>query len=224
MTSSPPSSTPHSDSFQVSVSSHSPTSSSANSQDKADTKASRLLSKKLPLIDTERVSLEISAPAPNTAPQRLDLQMQRILSRLPADVAASFTERQLQALHQAMAQPSSHAVEWRKSLPIFRGRYYLIFLAGPECRSPDRLKPPRQSWSSASTALTTLLLLMLGLAAYQLLYRRTLEVPAPRAVVESVREAYPAALPWIKRAVDCKGEQREWKNGMCYDSEHSPNF
>lgn len=190
----------------------------------AEAKAQRLLRKKMPLLDKESAPLDAPTPLSSESFQRLDPSLLRILHRLPSDVAGSLTERQIQALHQAIAQPARHSIDLRKTLSIFCWRYYFVFLAGPERRAPTRLQKSRRPWSAASTAIATLLLLGAGLAIYQITYRRLLEVPAPKTSVKSTAEVHPTALPWIERPADCRGAKRQWKDGMCYDSEHSPEF
>jgi hypothetical protein len=35
---------------------------------------------------------------------------------------------------------------------------------------------------------------------------------------------YPTSLPWIQDKTDCKYRGRTWKDGKCWDQEHSPMF
>jgi hypothetical protein len=35
---------------------------------------------------------------------------------------------------------------------------------------------------------------------------------------------YPTSLPWIQDKSDCESRGRTWKDGKCWDQEHSPMF
>jgi hypothetical protein len=35
---------------------------------------------------------------------------------------------------------------------------------------------------------------------------------------------HPTVLPWIADRASCEGDYQEWRDGGCYDSEHSPEF
>jgi len=34
----------------------------------------------------------------------------------------------------------------------------------------------------------------------------------------------PTALPWIGQEAACKGKSRHWKEGLCYEQDHDPQF
>lgn len=60
----------------------------------------------------------------------------RFLARLPADVAASFSARQLAALelHFGMRHRVTHAIDWRRRFRLPFGRIYIVLLAGADER------------------------------------------------------------------------------------------
>ena len=65
-----------------------------------------------------------------------------LLSRIPHDVQASFTPEQVRGLRQACEQLrwGRHPLDIRLSLPFPATRFYLVFLAGMERRSTQRLR------------------------------------------------------------------------------------
>lgn len=71
---------------------------------------------------------------------RNDPAVQRLLERMPEDVAASFTEPQLAHLRVALGarQWGKHAVDLRGTLGLGRWRYYYVVLAGRNSRSDGR--------------------------------------------------------------------------------------
>lgn len=100
--------------------------------------------------------------------------------------------------------------------------------AGPQ-QSPRRHRRSARSsqqlhWTPQTRAIAmTLGLVTLGLGSgYALL---TSHNPGKTSgELESVSLAYPTALPWIEHESACSGAHQTWKNGFCFDSEHSPSF
>ncbi len=68
-----------------------------------------------------------------------------LLANVPQHVAASFTASQLAAIESALENRSRRRLplDIRVSVPFFRRRFFLVFLGGPEGRSPERLKYER---------------------------------------------------------------------------------
>ncbi len=68
-----------------------------------------------------------------------------LLANVPQEVAASFTASQLAAIESALENRSRRRLplDIRVSVPFFRRRFFLVFLGGPEGRSPERLKYER---------------------------------------------------------------------------------
>lgn len=83
-----------------------------------------------------------STPAfPDAAATARDPFLDHYFKRIDPRIAASFSPEQCDAIKamfgaRGMAQ---HAVEIRRSLPIGRGRYYLVLLLGRERRTFHRL-------------------------------------------------------------------------------------
>ncbi|MGF1592337.1 MAG: hypothetical protein ACFCUW_03600 [Kiloniellaceae bacterium] len=67
--------------------------------------------------------------------------LEHYFKRLDPRLAASFTPEQCDAIKTMFGARgiARHSVEVRRSLPIGRGRYYLVLLMGRESRTFDRL-------------------------------------------------------------------------------------
>jgi len=88
---------------------------------------------------TSALAADGAVPVPAATP--LDPFLEHYFKRIDPRVAASFSPEQCEAIKamfgaRGMAQ---HAVEIRRSLPVGRGRYYLVLLLGRERRTFGRL-------------------------------------------------------------------------------------
>ena len=91
--------------------------------------------------------------------------LSRVLARMPREISAGFTSEQLGALDAALDynNPTPHPVNLRVTL---FGLFYLVVLAGPERRTPDRRAEERERYplrSRGNIALLTVIAI-LGLA------------------------------------------------------------
>lgn len=151
---------------------------------------------------------------------RFDPFLSRLLNRMPETMVESFSDAQLEALRSAMVNPDRHKLDIRLSIPTPFKRFYLVFLAGPERRSQARrLGDDFRLWTPANAIFLTLLLSSLIVTLYNGFYLVNSLTPKV-----SAEESHPTALPWIESEQSCTGGQREWKDGLCFDSEHSPDF
>jgi len=91
--------------------------------------------------------------------------LERFFSRIPREVAASFTDDQLLAVKQAFAAhgEAGHSIDLRLSFPLLFSRWYLVLILGPERRSRARRRSDRDAYPLATlgNALAALLLLLL---------------------------------------------------------------
>lgn len=151
---------------------------------------------------------------------RFDPFLSRLLNRMPESMVESFTDAQLEALRSAMVNPARHKVDIRLSIPTPFKRFYLVFLAGPERRSKARrVDDDFRLWTPANAIFLALLLSSLVVTLYNGFYLAATLTPQV-----SAEQTHPAALPWIESEEGCTGPQRKWKDGFCFDSEHSPDF
>lgn len=70
-----------------------------------------------------------------------DGAFEMLFDRIPAEVAATFTERQRAALYSAV-KPTTwrrHPINIRLSFPFLGGEYFITVVGGPEKRDKDRL-------------------------------------------------------------------------------------
>lgn len=104
-----------------------------------------------------------------------DLFLRTFFSRIPRDVAASFTPAQLDAVKRAFGarSPGAHGLDLRFSLPLWRRSYYMVLLAGKERRSPERRvlqRLLRPLWNVANVCVVVVFLAMLASAAFTAAY------------------------------------------------------
>ncbi len=98
--------------------------------------------------------------------------VQRLLAKMPQDVADSFTEDQLEGLAQSIGTSrwKTHKVDWRVTIRLWRHRYYLVFLAGRNRRQPSRLQQTiSKTWLALMICLFLTLSVMLGLTCLYVL-------------------------------------------------------
>lgn len=146
--------------------------------------------------------------------------LNRLLERMPPAIAHSFTEEQLAAFQAAMSPPHRHKIDLRLSIPLLHKRFYLICLAGPERRSRSRrLRERTPLWTPANVMFLGLLLVSFLVTLFNLSYLMKAATPTV-----SAKEQHPTALPWIESEAQCRGVNRTWKDGFCFDSDHSPEF
>ncbi len=92
---------------------------------------------------------------------RQDPGLQKLLARMPADVAGSFSEQQLAHLRVALGarQWGKHQLDFRGTLRLFGWRYYYVLVAGRNLRDGQRA---RQQLSRLMLALIISVLLVLS--------------------------------------------------------------
>ena len=68
-----------------------------------------------------------------------------LLDSMPKELAETFTVAQLSAIDAAMRERENtkQPVDFRVSVPLFRWPFFIVFLLGPERRSPKRRERDR---------------------------------------------------------------------------------
>ena len=88
-----------------------------------------------------------------------------LLGPMDPEIAKSFTESQLRELERVLvASPSRRLpIDIRMTVPFFRRRYFMTFVAGRELRSAERLKQERAEhafWTFANGCFCLFLLML----------------------------------------------------------------
>lgn len=149
----------------------------------------------------------------------------QIVSKLTPETLATFTPTQLESLKIASQQLSwkGHTIDIRLSIPFPGKGFYVVFLAGKERRSRQRLQLEHRRVSHAA-----LLAFVLSSAVFGSLV--VIEGKnAVRTVLTMVNDFkepqfYPTAIPWLTSRSACENTGRFWQHGQCWDKEHSPDF
>jgi hypothetical protein len=157
-----------------------------------------------------------------TSHQRADASFDQVITRIPPESKAAFTAEQLDAFKLAFRQvnwKSNHAIDIRLSIPVFKGGFYIVFLAGQERRSQQRLRAEMPHYHrKAIVGLTLLTLSLSGVAALGYgAFRLTLQA-------SQRDDVHPTAIPWLQSRSACEQTGRTWESNECWDREHSPDF
>ena len=90
----------------------------------------------------------------------------RLLEALPSDIAEGLSEAQRGGVIEAANRlgKSRHPADIRISIPFFKRRYYLVFLAGEERRDKHRRLAERQRYPLGTVG-NLLLLSLLGVCS-----------------------------------------------------------
>lgn len=118
-------------------------------------------------------------------PKTNDPFFREFFDRVPDDVAASFTDLQLDAIKLAFGARSrdSHAVDIRLSIPLLIRRVYVVFLVGGERRDDRRRELERglrPMWTPANAMVILAFLVLLTGATFAAVYagKRALGIDA----------------------------------------------
>ena len=155
--------------------------------------------------------------------------MQRILEQLPPEERYSFSEHQIEALHQsALSVPKTkHIINTRWSIPFPGKGFYIVFVVGKERRSRRRLLADGEFQLLPRIVLIFSSLLgcaiVFGLAYSQ----RILAISKQRSVYnldQSSGIIHPTIVPFKYDQEQCENSHREWRDGQCVDYEHDHTF
>ena len=107
---------------------------------------------------------------PQTHPVHTSLLLKKVLNKMPADVASSFSEEQLIALNKAIGGRSwaRHKIDLRGTVSIWRSSFYFVILAGKNRRELSRFE--KQLGQLSTAFVLTLFLLGSALLGLLLLY------------------------------------------------------
>ncbi len=149
--------------------------------------------------------------------------MLRMLNRLPKEMVEGFSEQELLALYRAMPRSGKHAVDLRFSIPFLPKRLYVVFLMGQDKRSGKARPEQQKPWTPATTAFAMVLGIATVITVYSVTYR-VMQAQSRTNIPAEAATSHPTALPWIEKQSDCKGQTRQWKDGLCFEGDHDPTF
>ena len=146
-------------------------------------------------------------------------------NRLPPHILSSFSEAQIESIQQALEPRSwqQHPVDIRLSIPFLGRRFYLVFVAGKEKRSSERLAKEntfRQFWTPSNMLLIFLVIVSGILSLLGLLYLSSNSL----AIFKKSSEVAPVGIPFKRDKASCEESGRIWQDDRCIDYEHDPIF
>lgn len=148
----------------------------------------------------------------------------KILARIPPEIAATLTNEQLEAIEEALSKNNTlnhHPVDIRVSLPVPGRRTYIVLLAGSERRHYKRLRVEKlnhQVWTPVN--ITILVFFALLVTGFTSILYNVLDISnLPR-----VPFIHPVTVPWLSNKNQCEDSGKTWRDGECLDFEHDPSF
>ncbi|MBD1866167.1 hypothetical protein H6F95_02380 [Cyanobacteria bacterium FACHB-471] len=157
-------------------------------------------------------------------PSRKDSLFEQFLAHVPPQTAETFTVAQVEALKQACSQLNwkKHPVDIRLSVPVPFNRFYLVLLAGPERRSPQRLQTEFRKYPVWTTTNMMAIAVAIGLILLSSLGLQKALLPTLTKLTEL--EPHATDVPWIDSKAECQNTVRTWEDGRCRDWVNDPNF
>ncbi|MDB9372829.1 hypothetical protein [Nodularia sphaerocarpa] len=114
-----------------------------------------------------------------------------------------------------------HFLDIRLSLPIPAIRLYIILLVAKE-------RPAKRRWRYAKGVFPLRnpvnILFLLGLVIIFLISSFAIFTFVWSSIYSTPISPHPTSIPWINNQFDCERTYRIWKDGKCWDLEHSPVF
>lgn len=160
----------------------------------------------------------------STPAHRRDPAFVRVLKRLPQDMVDNFSDSELNALEEAIGSPKRHSIDIRLTIPCLPKKLYFVLLVGQDRRTnPDRPKYKWQ-WTPQTALIATSLGLLTAVTGYIAVSPNILSNGKSLLGTKSGSNSHPTILPWIESEAACNGAQQVWKDGHCFDSEHSREF
>lgn len=101
---------------------------------------------------------------------RSDPTIKGLLDRIPDNFDADFTDEQLAGLRIALAKRSwrEHPIDFRRSIGLWKWRYYFVFIAGRDLRTSRVAN--RRFMKAAEAVFLTVLIIFVGLVGGLLAY------------------------------------------------------
>jgi hypothetical protein len=148
---------------------------------------------------------------------------EQLFAQIPSEITDTFTDDQLVAIKTAFSSRNStrHPLVLRVSSPIPGLRFYLVLLGGRECRSKQSLQYERGVYplrTPGNIMFFIGVLLVLSLSTFTTL-------PSLLSLFTDLSTlTHPTSIPWIHNKSECIHTGRKWRDGECWDSEHSDMF
>ncbi|WGV25704.1 hypothetical protein [Halotia branconii] len=157
--------------------------------------------------------------------QKNDPIFEQLFAQISPEIKDTFTGDQIKSIKMAFGSNNitSHPVELRVSVPTSELRFYLVFLAGLERRSLQRLRDEKSLhplWTPSNIIFLIGFLIVLLASSYATFFFILSSVTS----TFTPTSPYPTSIPWIDNQSECRHTNRTWRDGKCWDSEHSPMF
>ncbi len=145
----------------------------------------------------------------------------RMLQRMPAEISATFSAGQVQAIEAALV-PRTHVIDVRLSLPFLGKGAYLVFAAGPNKRAHYRNLQNGNPFVMPAVLASAFVGAISIFGLVQLNGSALLQEPDP--VFAQGEEFHPTIVPFKKNRQECEESGRQWTDEKCIDTVHDPDF
>ncbi len=157
--------------------------------------------------------------------QPLNLLFEEVWTQISPEIKDTFDLEQISAIKISFDSRNftHHPLDLRISFPFSRLSFYLIFLAGKERRSKERLqfaKALHPLWTPINSVFLVGALIILSTSTFAIL----------SSALSSIGDTFssltpsPTSIPWIDNESECNHTGRTWRNDKCWDYEHNPMF
>ncbi|MEA5620919.1 hypothetical protein VB711_24220 [Cronbergia sp. UHCC 0137] len=152
-----------------------------------------------------------------------DTIFEEVFTKISPEIADTFTNEQLEAIKTGFSTHRwvHHPSDLRISVPIPGLKLYLVILAGPERRNSQITRSEKSLntfWTPSNILFFLMVFIILaisGLTTFSFVFSSSGILP---------KSFYPTSIPWIYKQSECEHTGRNWRNGKCWDNEHSPTF
>lgn len=158
--------------------------------------------------------------------EHIDPIFEQLFAKINPEIADSFTEEQLKAIKRGFGSDvwNRHTLDIRISVPIAGLRFYLIFLAGQERRSKQRLRYEKGVYPLLNPSNIVFLIGFLSIFLTCSITTFSFVLSSFTSLNSSFTSTYPTSIPWILNKSECENTRRTWRDDKCWDDEHSPKF
>ena len=157
-----------------------------------------------------------------------DLIFVELFAKISPEIADSFNQEQLEAIKKAFCSPSwnRHPLDLRVSVPILELQFYLVFLAGRERRSKERLRSERgvyPLWTPTNLVFLIGFFSVITTSSF-IVFPFLFSSLFSLLIAISTAQPNPTSIPWLENKLDCEHTGRTWRDHKCWDYEHNPMF
>lgn len=154
-----------------------------------------------------------------------NLAFEQVFNQINPEIKKTFDKEQIKAIKRTFDSQdwSNHSLDLRISFPISKLKFYLVLLGGTERRSKQRLQYERSLhplWTPINSIFLLVALIILSASSFAIFSYALSSIDL--TFLSSPDN--PTSIPWIDNESECQYTSRTWRDGKCWDYEHSSMF